>query len=79
MESLNKITLTYKFGEDEWEFTFLLTEDDIDGYYGKNAICKNLFCFLDFERLAEDDDGFNQWLKDKYQKDAFDEYRRYML
>lgn len=79
MESLNKITLTYKFGEDEWEFTFLLTEEDIDGYYGKNAICKNLFCFLDFERIIEKDECFYQWLKDKYQKDAFDEYRRYML
>ena len=79
MESLNKITLTYKFGEDEWEFTFLLTEEDIDGYYGKNAICKNLFCFLDFGRLTKDDERFKLWLKDKYQKDAFDEYRRYML
>ena len=79
MESLNKIILTYKFGDDEWEYIITLTLDDIDGYYGENAICKNLFCFLDFERLANDDEGFNQWLEDKYQKDAFDEYRRYML
>lgn len=77
--ALNQITLTYRFGDEDWDFMFLLTDDDIDGYYGKNAICKNLFSFLDFERLVEQDLGFNQYLKDKYQKEAFDEFRRYHL
>ena len=79
MEILNKVQLEYQFGDDTWEFDLLLTEDDIIEYFGKGAICKNLFCFLEFERLVLENDGFNQWLKDKYQADAFDEYRRYML
>lgn len=78
MEVLNKVELIYQFGEDEWTFDLLLTLDDIEDYFGKNAICKNLFTFLDFERLVKEE-GFNQFLKDKYQSDAFDEYRRYML
>ena len=78
MEILNKVQLEYQFGDDTWEFDLLLTLDDIEDYFGKNAICKNLFNYLDYERLICDS-GFNQWLKDKYQADAFDEYRRYML
>lgn len=78
MEILNKVELTYRFGDDDWQFDLLLTPEDVDQYFGGNAICKSLFTFLDYERLVKEE-GFNQFLKDKYQKDAYEEYRRYML
>lgn len=78
---LNEVILTYQFPqheEDTWEYAALITEEDINEYFGGH-INKDLFCYLDFERLVEDDESFKKWLTEKYYADAFEDFQRYYL
>lgn len=79
----NKIYLTYEFDdngeEDKWEFPILITPELLDEYYGGKAVHKDLFVYLDFDLLVEDDESFQKWLKEKFYEEALEEYRRYSL
>lgn len=79
----NKIYLTYEFDDngekDSWEFPILITPELLDEYYGEKAIHKDLFVYLDFDLLVEDDETFQKWLKEKFYEEALEDYRRYSL
>lgn len=79
---INEVELTYRFlinGEhEEWTFYTLVTEEDIEDYYGK-PIHKDLFCYLDFDRLVEHDDSFRKYLKEKHEEEALKECKEYYL
>ena len=83
MAILNKVLINYEFeinGEkEEWDYSILITPDLLDEYYGKRSIHKDLFCYLDFDRLVEDDDTFHKWLKNKFYEDAKEECEKYCL
>lgn len=83
MSCINKVLIDYEFennGEkEEWSYSILITPDLLDEYYGHRAIHKDLFCFLDFDRLVEDDESFAKWLKEKFYDDAKEEWERYHL
>ena len=80
MEKLpeNKVFLKYYFDGEEWEISVLITEDDIKEYYGM-PIHKDLFGFIDFDRLMEQDYGFSAWIRKKHEDDAKLEFQRYSL
>lgn len=79
---INEVQLTYHFlinGEHhEWDYNVLITEEDIEDYFGK-PIHKDLFCYLDFERLAEDDESFHHYLMQKHEEQAKQECKEYYL
>ena len=83
MSVLNKVLIDYEFesnGEkEEWSYSILITPELLDEYYGYRAIHKDLFCYLDFDRLVKDDESFAKWLKAKFYDDAKEEWERYHL
>ncbi len=83
MPSINKVLIDYEFkvngGKEEWTYSIFITPDLLDEYYGCKAVHKDLFCFLDFDRLVDENIGFLEWLKAKFYDDAKEEFERYYL
>lgn len=74
----NYIILNYDFDGKEWEQLETITEDDIQDYFliKDYYAVKKLFCFLDFQKLRDNED-FVYYFKKKCEKKAKSEYERY--
>lgn len=75
---LNKVMLDYYFEGERWDYIVYIEPEHLQEYYGK-PIPKDLFPFIDFDRLVEEEYSFSAWLKKKYEPLAREEYDRYCL
>lgn len=75
---LNRICLEYRYDLDTWDFWVDITQEMLEEYY-QMPIHKDLFPFINFDLLYDNDYNFATWLKNKFKEEADEEYKRYCL
>lgn len=74
----NQVSVVYYFNDEPWDYIILITPEHIEEYYGM-PVHKDLFAYIDFDKLMEQDYGFSAWIRKKYEDDVKLEYERYYL